>query len=702
MRKRTARRAGPKALVGFCSLAIAAAVGASSACVGLGDAPPVGGALGAGGNHAEACPTEGARKTCGAVVGRNGDQVVCGFGESVCSGGAWDDCSVGGPVTLAPRADAAGYQLESLGASAACGDDSSCDPNCFQFKDTGGGVGSNDSGVVEGDGGLTLNSSDGGAQQVGQCAGGVMGTCAHSLCTVGAGLVSGCDQPTVTCVSKVCATHPECCSQGWSAACVGYLPALCNVTCAADTNGQCVLCYQDAVDHDGDGYSFAQGDCQDCDATINPGAYDVPGNGIDENCDGTPDNETPVCDGALAMSSANPFDHAKAIGLCPKADPAATGAAKKWGVLDAKLVQANGSSAPSSLSYGILTQFGANNLPQQGTQMAVFSSGTARAPGSPGYVNPTSSYNQGTACSYPTGFPKNAAGCPNGGGTANDSSGLRLEIRVPTNAKSFSYNFDFFSAEYPEWVCTSYNDGYVALLQSAFQPPNPPAHSNNITFDSKGNPVSVNIGFFGVPGCPTCSSAKLTSTGFDGKCWGQTCGGATDWLQTNAPVVPGETITIQFSIWDTGDHVYDSTVLLDNWLWSPTPSQIVTQPPTPPSPPKYTAGTFVRDFNAVCPAGTHLTWGLYIWTATTPGDSSIVFTAQTADTAAALPAAAPLALATALAQNNSTAFAPLSGLPGGASKSWLRVTAALNPTSDALQAPVLSAWTAQYDCVPAQ
>jgi choline-sulfatase len=42
------------------------------------------------------------------------------------------------------------------------------------------------------------------------------------------------------------------------------------------------------TDHDGDGFSarFGGGDCDDHDATIYPGADDVPGDGIDQNCEG--------------------------------------------------------------------------------------------------------------------------------------------------------------------------------------------------------------------------------------------------------------------------------------------------------------------------------------------------------------------------------------------------------------------------------
>jgi hypothetical protein len=241
----------------------------------------------------------------------------------------------------------------------------------------------------------------------------------------------------------------------------------------------------------------------------------------------------------------------------------------------------------SNWQSAIMTGYGTGGVvPQKGPTMAAISSGRMRDQNDPGYVNPNGGTGFGVYSQPPAAYlaahgnalPSSAScngTCPAGSG-ANDPIDLRLQIRVPTNALSFAYQFRFFSSEYWTYSCTQYNDFYLALLTSSAG--GLPA-DKNISFDSLDNPVSVNNGFFEhcVPkGCYTCpqGTGALQGTGMQLN----STGGGTVWLATTAPIVPGETMVLELMVFDVSDDILDSLSLLDAFTWSLDPAGVGTTP----------------------------------------------------------------------------------------------------------------------------
>jgi hypothetical protein len=325
---------------------------------------------------------------------------------------------------------------------------------------------------------------------------------------------------------------------------------------------------------------------------VNPGAVDTPAQAgpdggmvpaSDNDCDGKIDVNV-TCDANLMLADTDPMHGANAMELCQTA----TATDKKWGVLSASYVRANGTPYTAGTEVGILQNFGPNVKPQAGTNMLVLSSGHARIPGQPGACGSLSCSNNGPG-TPPMGFPQNIPNCVPQMNIVDDEA-LELQIRAPSNATGYTFNFKFHSFEYPTWVCTDYNDQFITLVK----PPPMGSLNGNISFDANHNPVSVNLGYFEVcdpasinnfassckkyqnpancpptpnPYCPA-GLAELQGTGFD--IWGGGTiknGGGTTWLQTSAPVQGASEFTIRFAIWDTGNSQFDSTVLLDNFQW---------------------------------------------------------------------------------------------------------------------------------------
>lgn len=287
-------------------------------------------------------------------------------------------------------------------------------------------------------------------------------------------------------------------------------------------------------DGDKDGYAGCA-DCNDYNPSINPGALEIGGDNLDNNCNGQTDEVGATCDKA-GLDTNNATDYAGAIDLC-------TG-----------MQQSTFATAAAGNSHAIKQGYGTPK-PVKGPNFVVMSSGVAAAKGQPGFVAGMS-----TAFSNSAAYPP--VTCKNSG-SVYDYTEWKLTLKVPQNAQAFSFDFMFMSHEYPVYVGTQFNDKFLAILDSS-------TFKGNISFDKNGNCISINNALFQEcdPNAPnkksTCNlgAAGLVGTGFD-----DVGGGGTGWLTTTAPVKPGEVITLRYIIFDEGDHILDSTVIIDNFRW---------------------------------------------------------------------------------------------------------------------------------------
>jgi hypothetical protein len=329
-------------------------------------------------------------------------------------------------------------------------------------------------------------------------------------------------------------------------------------------------------DDDGDGGS---GSSDDDDGSTSAGFTDTTGTSMgsgcsDPSCIGA--NPQGNCDSGLAIDSADAMDGARAIGICQASSPGS------WGIIEAQWVRSDGVPLSGTLTRGkgILSHFGNVITPREGSSLLAISSGSARNPGEPEFYDPAGDQKEpGTSHGTPPGYPKPSASCSVQAGPAYDSAGLRLVIQAPSDAKSFSFNLNFYTYEFPNYICDIYNDFFVAMMD----PPDPSLPDGNISFDSQGNTISVNAGFLQACEPQTASNGAffpcsmgygdIIGTGFDSQEglpeFGIPAGSAaTGWLETKAPITPGTQVTLHFATWDSGDARLDSTTLIDNFKFT--------------------------------------------------------------------------------------------------------------------------------------
>jgi hypothetical protein len=332
------------------------------------------------------------------------------------------------------------------------------------------------------------------------------------------------------------------------------------------------------------GWTVTQGDCNDCDPSINPNAFEF-ANGVDDDCNGTIDDPHLACDDGLAIASPSPEDGARTLGICRVAP-----SPKEWGLVSAKWTLPDGAPPPTlndsfELGHGLLPDFGPNALAQEGSTLLALSSGVARRPTDPDSW-PFGGFDKAFNVNPPMGFPKELVACPGvHQGSPRDGVGLELTLRVPANAHGVSFDSNIFSYDWPTNICDAYTDWVLAMLL-----PWPAGqHDGNVLFEPNGDPIGPSSSLLQACACisPPCTigpfsydcplgPAPLLETGYEGHA-------STSWLRTTVPVVPGDTIQLRLTVYDSGDAFYGTTAIFDNFRWLSEPvagaSTVPVKPP---------------------------------------------------------------------------------------------------------------------------
>lgn len=121
---------------------------------------------------------------------------------------------------------------------------------------------------------------------------------------------------------------------------------------------------------------------------------------------------------------------------------------------------------------------------------------------------------------------------------------------------------------------------------------------------------------------------------------------------------------------------------------------------------------YSQTYEADCPQGSKVQWGLLRWNATTPSDSSVNLSVRTAESLAGLPMAMPHSVGviqaapanTQVCNNNGPAplcpvdlYTVLNGLPE-ARQDFLELTMTLQPAADQVTSPTVHDWEITYSC----
>jgi len=397
-----------------------------------------------------------------------------------------------------------------------------------------------------------------------------------------------------------------------------------------DVDDNCNNIVDDGCDDDGDGYCDDSltmvgtpsvcpnggGDCYDFSPTIHPDAQEIPGNYLDDDCDGIKegDKNPPIGPGPVATSDCTGMvctgqsDEALLCGLdiCYPGtnvvqsvqvhSPSETPTGKAWDVVshfgnvsndlapfggDSYVLLATGPATGTNHSVdicgiSIADPFDKNNMNGNGgVDMCNDGGGMDPGfdPGFPGEPGPSDD----DCFTMPSGF---------GQGCTFNNMEITLKLTAPAGVTGFSFDYIFFSEEYEEFIGTEFNDKFYTFLTAPQTTGGEKTIINTTTclapdsyydFEKDGQKwcyIAINTAF-----SEPCHQVQtdITGTGFEcgvpcygnyGSCEGSEMeGSSTGWLSTSWPIQGGESFELTFHIHDTGDAQYDSEVILDNFHW---------------------------------------------------------------------------------------------------------------------------------------
>ncbi len=132
-------------------------------------------------------------------------------------------------------------------------------------------------------------------------------------------------------------------------------------------------------------------------------------------------------------------------------------------------------------------------------------------------------------------------------GSVSDSEAIiTQQFKVPADADFLTFKYDVVSEEPMEYVGSSYDDKFRAVL-----------------IDEDGNEIELAYETVNASSWTAISGSQSAGGMFDG---GDETAYHTGWKSINHQItsLAGQTITLKFRVWDVGDSIYDTAALIDS------------------------------------------------------------------------------------------------------------------------------------------